>query len=167
MITTLEAINNKIELLAKFRVLHCKMIHEKVLFDDVGQAQKMYDGENAVYRRANLCASRKYNLGCSHTNANNNFLRTLKEIKELIPIKKKWLDDYISDFETMILDVYTLDVKKGNLEEQFAIHLENNNPGGLKIIKENIQVAESHHDKMMDQLELLKTNIIKGLKGLK
>ena len=67
----------------------------------------------------------------------------------------------------MILDVYTLDVKKGNLEEQFAIHLENNNPEGLKIIKENIQVAESHHDNMMDQLQMLKTNIIKGLRGLK
>jgi hypothetical protein len=167
MITTLETINDKIELLAKFRVLHCKMIHEKVLFDDVGQAQILYNGENRVYRRASLCASRKYNLGCSHTNANNNFLRILKEIKELIPIKKQWLDDYISDFETRILDVYTLDVKKGDLEEQFAIHLENNNQEGLKIIKENIKAAESHHDKMMNQLQMLKTNIIKGLKSLK
>ena len=150
----------------QFQVVKCDMYHEKIKLDiKTGQPILKETSNGSSYERVNLCGvvQRSKRLGCAHSSSNNSFLNLIDGLKtnnqEIINIKKR-----ISD---LILQIYTLDHKKGELEKELVI---SNNLDDVK--EKTIKVQEAltdsvlTHRKIMDELKMLKTKLILHLEGL-
>ena len=153
---TILQIKNKIE---QFHVVKCDMYHEKIKMDNTGQPILNRTSNDSYYERMNLCetSERSKRLGCAHSSSNNNFLNLIDQLKtddqKIVDLKKE-----ISD---LILQVYTLDHKKGELEKELVISLGNDN-----VKKESIKIQERltdsilTHRKLMDELKMLRNKLI-------
>lgn len=160
---TLLQIKEKLE---QFQVVKCDMYHEKIKLDiKTGQPISKETSNGSSYERVNLCGvvERSKRLGCAHSSSNNNFLNLIDELKtndqEIINFKKR-----ISD---LILQIYTLDHKKGELEKELVISnsLDDAKEKTIKV-QEALTDSILAHRKIMNKLKTLKTKLILHLEEL-
>jgi len=160
---TILQIKNKIE---QFQVVKCDMYHEKIKLDiQTGQPILKGTSHDSYYERVNLCgiAERSKRLGCAHSSSNNSFLNLIDELKtndqEIINFKKR--------IRSLILQIYTLDHKKGELEKELVISIsvDDVKEKNIKIQKELTDSILAHR-KIMNELKLLKTKLILHLEEL-
>lgn len=160
--TTLQ-IKNKIE---QFQVVKCDMYHEKIKLDiQTGQPVLKGTSNDSYYERVNLCGivERSKRLGCAHSSSNNSFLNLIDELKtddqEIINLKKR--------ISNLILQIYTLDHKKGELEKELVISISFDDIQEKTIkIQEALTDSIMAHRKIMDELKMLKTKLILYLEEL-
>lgn len=160
---TILQIKNKIE---QFQVIKCDMYHEKVKVDaQTGHPIMKSSTIESYYERVPLCeiTVRSKRLGCAHSSSNNNFLHLIDEIntddQEIVKLKKE-----ISD---LIIQIYALDHKKGDLEKELMDSLSNDEVKKMQInVKEKLADCILAHRKLMDELKILKTNLILRLDQL-
>jgi len=141
------------------------MYHEKIKMDTTGQPILNRTSNDSYYERMNLCGTseRSKRLGCAHSSSNNNFLNLIDQLKtddqKIVDLKKEICN--------LILQVYTLDHKKGELEKELVISLSNHN-----VKKESIKIQERltdsilTHRKLMDELKMLRNMLILRLEEL-
>lgn len=160
---TILQIKQKLE---QFQVVKCDMYHEKIKLDiHTGQPILKETSNGSSYERVNLCGivERSKRLGCAHSSSNNSFLNLIDELKTndqvIINFKKR-----ISD---LILQIYTLDHKKGELEKELVISnsFDDLKDKSIRIQKELTDSILSHR-KIMDEINTLKAKLILYLEEL-
>lgn len=160
---TILQIKNKIE---QFQVIKCDMYHEKVKLDtQTGQPIIKTSSNESYYERVPLCkiTERSKRLGCAHSSSNNNFLHLIEELKtddqEIFNLKK--------GISNLIIQIYALDHKKGDLEKELADSLGIDEVKKMQVkVKEKLSDCIKSHRKLMDELNKHRTKLILRLDQL-
>ena len=142
------------------------MAHEKVKLDAEGSPKQNSIADAVVFERISLCPSkdRDIRLGCAHTMVNVHFKTILSDLKQLIPTKWKIIASFELDFNALILKIYTLDHKRGNLEHDLALlHISSGPDIDREKLLESIRDLELDHDGLMSDLDDLKQAIIEAV----
>ena len=153
--------------LEQYHVIQCEMHHELVELDKTTKLPiKSVIGGEEMYQRVNLCANefRQYQLGCAHSISNNNFNSLIAPLaKEDVVIEQ--LQDQLNK---VILNIYTLDHQKGDLEKQYAKSITPNYLGKVLTaeILENIAAVKLIHREYMSQLGAIKAALIQRIDEL-
>ena len=156
---TLSEIKQKLN---AFQLIHCGLKHEEVLLDDKTRLPRMTGAiDEQVYKRQDLCANRKQRLGCAHSPANDHFKKLLDEIQANDPKIEKLK----KEFNDLVLQIYMLDHKKGNLEKSFAESLETDNSSGLlpSDIQKELAACKQLHSKYINELGIIKSGVIQRI----
>lgn len=151
------------EALTVFKTVSCKMYHEKVLTDaTTGLPQTQPSPDGITFPRVSLCITRHHHIGCAHTKANIHFNRLLDQLPQQ---EFSYLQ---GQFNELINQIYFLDHQKGEAEKQLAILQLEPSPCQVAIEQQNtsIKQMETTHDKLIQQLSVLKDSILKQLDQL-
>lgn len=149
-----------IQILKDFEVVACDLVHEKVALNK--KVPRVIDvGGDEKFERKGLCKydKRKQRLGCAHTNANTDFLNFLKEIDHLKPN----IRTDVESLENIILQIYLLDHHKGELEKKKAECYLHNDHLNIQQCEEELKNAINRHRSLIQNLDGLKTQIIRKL----
>ncbi|MEE9407383.1 MAG: hypothetical protein V3V28_04825 [Polaribacter sp.] len=160
---TILQIKNKIK---QFQVVKCDMYHEKIkLNNKTSQPILNTTSNDFSYERMSLCAKNKRSerLGCAHSSSNNSFINLIEELK----IENQEIDSLKKRISDSILQVYSLDHIKGELEKELVISLSQNSLKNKSIIiQEKLTDSILTHRKIMEELKLLKDRLILRLEKL-
>jgi hypothetical protein len=146
--------------LNSFKVVPCKMHHERVLLDaKTGAPVKSDIGLDEIFTRVQLCNIdlRTERLGCAHTVAQ----KTFNGLLETMAAQDVDIQSLQVQFNEVILKIYLLDHKKGDLEIEYARCLDSGT--SLDEIQNRIDKSIQLHDSLISQLQEVKNNIIKRL----
>jgi hypothetical protein len=93
------------------------MCHEKVLIDGSGNPIHNALGEMLIFDRGKLydVKDRNKRLGCPHSGVNLNFELILEPLETDVPQCMTQILEYKNKFKTVVIKIYALDYKGGNL----------------------------------------------------
>lgn len=160
---TVSEIRQQIE---QFELFQCGLYHEKVQLNSVTLSPiktSVLDEEH--YQRVELCKleDRRKRLGCAHSISNNRFMSLI----EGLDTDNSEIKDLQIKIDDVLLQIYTLDHVKGELEKEFAVSLENNPEESVKNdIQIRLKECISTHSGFINELSGLKKELITAIDRL-
>lgn len=153
--------------LNEFQLIQCGLKHEGVILDSKTHLPlKTGPLNEEIYKRVDLCnlKDRNQRLGCSHSFANSAFNRSIEELSKKDPIVEKLKEQ----FNEIVLKIYLLDHKKGNLEHTFAETLEINSSCELSSsdVEKELDTCVQIHSEYINQLGNIKSDIIQHIDAI-
>lgn len=154
---TRQEIKQKLE---AFELVQCGLKHELVKLDlGTKLPIKLTSSQDTEYQRISLCqlTDRQKRLGCAHSSSNAHFNRLIDALQtenlEIKTIQKK--------INNQIFNIYMLDHKKGDLEKEYAICLDNQLT--TQSTKQQLKECIALHRTYMDNLKSLKNELITSI----
>lgn len=150
--------------LNSFQLIQCGLSHEAVQLDSKTNLPIMTGAiDKQFYKRVALCnlKDRKQRLGCAHSSANDKFNKLIDRLPENDEVIKKLK----KEFNDVVLQIYMLDHKKGDLEKKYAELLVLCDSSILTSsgIQKEFDSCKLTHKKYINQLSYIKSGIIERI----
>ena len=150
-----------LENVKSFQVVKCQMHHEKVA---IGENDiPLYAEQDGIlaFNRVNLCDNkhRRWRLGCAHSTVNTNFEHVLKDLEKTLPHFSSQISALRHKFKAVILEIYALDHKVGNLEHDLASKKLSGENSEVSKILESLNKVKAEHSLLMERLSKIRSEI--------
>ena len=138
----------------------CRMSHERVVIDVASALPVVSTTSNSGYQRIGLCPPqvRALRMACSHTMARIKLGEAIKELKRFTE-NEAAVSGLDSQLNFLNNQIHLLDHRKGEAERVFATNLAET-PDARNQVKTEIQEMELLHDKYVNEMALLRDQVI-------
>ena len=144
-----------------FELVPCGLYHELVERDANNQPVMNTFSEENTFQRIQLCPSaiRRKRLGCAHSVSNTNFNDILNPLAEQF----EEIKELQTKANNVILNIYALDHKKGDLEKEVAEQLIGMSSRSKEAINADIKRCIADHTEQVHALQNIKLLLLEAM----